>query len=77
MMIRTEIICQGYKCSVCKHELELKKEKHTNVTFNKLIECPHCGDFMSVQPDRWRTEFQCEDPSDDFGGYLFDDREPF
>jgi len=74
---KIEIICQGYMCATCKHELELKKEKGIDLVFNKLIECPACGGFMKFQEGKERIEVEIIDPSDQFGGYIFDDREPF
>ena len=74
---RTNIIFQLYRCAICEHEEELRKVESDNLIFNRNIECPNCTGYMKLLEGRQRTEVEYEDPTDQFGGYLFDDREPF
>lgn len=76
-MAKIETIYQGYKCCACHHELELSMDKSENSCFKRNIECPNCSCFMTIQEDKWRIQVEFDDPHDLFGGYIFDDREPF
>lgn len=76
-MTRKETIYQSYKCGNCDHGLELSASEDDSILFKRNVECPVCSFFMTIEEGRKRRQVEFDDPHDLFGGYIFDDKEPF